>query len=61
MVDKVNSVSGDATLSGEACHVGSMESENVKMYRSHGSATVEFIAEHNIELLKFSKDTGEPI
>ena len=38
-----------------------LEAWTQKMYRSHGSATAEFIAEHNIELLKISKDVGEHI
>ena len=44
VVDKDNSDSGVPKLSGENCHVGSMESENDKMYRSQGSVIPKFFA-----------------
>ena len=43
------------------CHVGSMESENDKIYRIHESAVPEFIEEHDIGLLNLSKNAEKPI
>jgi len=63
MMDKDISDRGNPKLSGEGCHVGSIESENSKMYasQSQGSAISEHIAKHYIGLLNFSKDIGKPI
>ena len=60
---KDNSDSGNPKLSSNDSHPGSIESENTKLYRSQsqGSALPEFITEHDIGLLNFSKDTGLPI
>jgi len=63
MMDKDISDRGNPKLSGEGCHVGSIESENSKMYtsQSQGSAISELIPKHYIGLLNFSKDIGKPI